>query len=132
MFKAVFGNSYDYVLEVRTDPTGMVNGLIPQIRYMGLPMRQGGGATNMAGVGNRAGLVFADPTAPPIMIFDEPATNLDNSRWELFKEVLAELSEATGTQLFLISHSGFSFEQAFQVSKTGVASKIVERKGNTG
>jgi len=127
IFKAVFGNAYDYVFEPRTDSDGMVTGLIPQIRYMGVPMKSGGGATNIAGIGNRFGLVFADPTAPPIMILDEPSSNLDSAKWERFIETLVELSGRTGTQIFMVSHSGYRFDQVFSVAKVGVSSKIHEK-----
>lgn len=109
LLKAVMGEQYSYTLNLEYMEDGVsVKGLSHVIWEDDTPTdpgrNQGGGAQNLVSIGYRLLAVLLNPKLRPLIVLDEPLTNLSEDRWPLFLMWLDNFCENTNLQVIIITN----------------------------
>lgn len=119
LLEYVFGN-VQFKFEVTKDKLGAISGLRPVIVEDGISEDADGtgdGVKNVAAFGLRLAFLLLNTELEPVLILDEPLTNLKADKWELLVEFLAEYTERLNVQIIIITHVDCEFPNTILVSK---------------
>ena len=132
LLKAVFDPGHSFEMETVVKE-GRVTGLKRRIVEEGAVRRQGGGAQNLASLGNRmAFLAFLSKrlNLTPFIFFDEQLNNLDVERWPRLIQFLMD-AEGVVPQMAFITHQDVDFPTTATFRKTGMSTSVVTQEGET-
>jgi ABC-type glutathione transport system ATPase component len=118
---------YEYKLEEVIDAVGAVVGLKPTVYKNGVaddPDSFGGGVQNLIKFGSNLIHVLLNPTISPVVILDEPMTNLSPKAWKFVVRFLVDLQKDLGIQVVAITHSGAQFPDTWMVWREGQTSYV--------
>lgn len=124
---------YAYVIKTVTDDRGVVVGLDPILTIDGEESDiedQGTGISNLISMTNRLVYLLLSVGVAPILIMDEPMTNLSTTAWQIVVDLLDELCEQLDLQIIVVTHSGVHFPNTYEVALRGkysIVSKISTR-----
>lgn len=119
--------TYKYTLEAIEDDAGALTGVKPTIWKNGVPddpKNYGGGVQNLIKLGGDLLHILLNPTISPVIIFDEPCTNLSPKAWKFVVRFIEDLQKDLQIQVIAITHSGAQFPSTWVVWREGDTSYV--------
>lgn len=119
---------YKYALEQTEDDNGVITGFKPTLYKNGVPddpSNYGGGVQNIIRLGGDMLHVLLNPTVSPVLILDEPGTNVSSKAWKFIVKFLEDLQkDFDNFQVITITHSGAQFPNTWYVWREGQTSFV--------
>ena len=130
MLKALFGDHYSFEFQAVIDKKdGTLTGLRPLVFEYDDgddPAEFGGGVCNITSLAIRTVFVLLKQELTPVLILDEPNTNLDAEKWDAWVAFMQDLCKDVDLQIIAVTHSDALFPTTYRVTKPSKRS-IVER-----
>ncbi|XAI95542.1 hypothetical protein [Microcystis phage Mvi-JY20] len=127
----VFSEQITFVFEDKLDAEDNLVGFVPRLirgelssSYTG----HGHGAANLISFACRLSCLLLNGKVAPVLVLDEPATNLDAEKWSRLLEFVNILAERYSLQIIMVTHSPVSGSNNITVtSRADGSSHVVIR-----
>lgn len=130
----VFGEQISFVFEDKLDAEDNLVGFVPRLvrgdlsaAYTG----HGHGAANLISFACRLSCLLLNSKVAPVLVLDEPATNLDAEKWTRLLDFVSVLAERYALQIIMVTHSPVSGDNNITVtSRADGSSHVVIRESS--